>query len=807
VLLLNLALVSAAFAEPAARSDLLGDALPTGARARLGSSRLRHGGKVNVLLFSADGATLVSGSDDRTVCLWETATGKEKRRLTGHEGSITALAYTDAGRTLVSTGRGRVRLWDAANGEPRRAPAGQLALAPPLAVSADGRLVAVPTAHRLGDCTIRLRDLADGRLLHELEGHQGIVRTLAFSPNSRLLASGSEDETVRLWDAGAGKLLHKLAGHDNGIRLVVFAPDGKTLASVGDDETVRLWETDSGKQLQRIKTQPGWGHAIAFASDGRLAIGSAGGTIQIFASGSERNLIQWRGHPRMTCAVAWTPDGKTLASGGLDGRIRLWDPATGKEVRPAAGHQQAITHIGWSADGKSLATAGRDDTLRVWEAASGKEVRHQKGIAARGHLIALSPDGKMAAARRADGSIGAWLIASGAWDWQLPLLHETEGVVCLAFALDNQLVTAHHDGTIRLWNKAQEVRRFDGHSGIARRLCVSADGRFLVSHSAPQQLQLWDMATGKLLRSLADPPMLLWSLAMSPDGRVIAAGSGDFTIRLWETATGQPRGTLAGHRLEARALVFARDGRLLFSGGGDRTLRVWEMATGRERGHFDTPSPVNALALSADGRSVAAAGDDGTALVWDLALLPQQAKLPLEDLADNDLKTLWDDLADADAVKAHQAQRGLAIHRKQALAFLKAHLQRIAPVDDKSLDRLLNDLDSDTFSQRERATRELAELGELAEPALRKARVSERSPEVRRRVRRLLDQLEKARQPGAPPTPQLLRTIRAVEVLERLGNAEALALLADLSKGAAEARLTREAKDALQRLRPQPVGK
>jgi WD40 repeat protein len=815
-LLLEGAMLSAIGAEPAARTDSQGDPLPAGVRLRLGSGRLRHGGKVNALLFSANGAALLSAGDEETVYVWDTATGKEQRRLTGHQGSIAALAFTDAGRTLLATERGRVRLWDAGSGEPRQPPAGKVGLTTPLAMSSDGRLLALPSLRRTSIGTIELRDAASGRALHQLEGHQGGVHTLAFSPDARLLASGSSDETIRLWDTADGKERGKLVGHDNGIRLVVFAPDGKTLASISDDQTVRLWEVPTGKALHHIKTPPGWGCAAAFSMDGRLAIGSVGGFLQVFESGSGRRVKQWRAHPRMTCTVAWAPDGKTLASGGLDGRIRLWDPATGKELLATPGHQQAVTHVGWSADGKSLATAGRDDTLRVWDAADGKEQRQQANLAARGHLLAFSLGGEIAAARQSDGRIGGCSLASGEWIWQLPALPETEAVVCLTFADDGKLVTGHRDGTLRLWTKpppalpmarVEEVRRFEGHNGIARRLHVSADGRFLVSYSTPKQLQLWDVKTGKLLRSLAEPPELLWSLAVSPDGRIVAAGGGEFTIRLWETTTGQPRGALIGHRLEARALAFTRDSRLLLTGGGDRTLRVWQTGTDRERGHFDTPSPINALVLSPDERAAAAANEDGTALVWDLALLPRQPKRPLEDLAGADLNRLWSDLAGTDAVKAHQAQCELALHRVQAIAFLKQQLRKIVPPDDKRLQALLTELDSDYFVKRERASRELAELGDLAEPALRQALDKPLSAEVQRRIKDLLEQLEKARQPGAAPIPQQLRDSRAVEVLERLGNTEAQALLAELAEGYRQARLTQEAREALRRMRRPPARK
>jgi hypothetical protein len=269
-------------------------------------------------------------------------------------------------------------------------------------------------------------------------------------------------------------------------------------------------------------------------------------------------------------------------------------------------------------------------------------------------------------------------------------------------------------------------------------------------------------------------------------------------IRLWNVATGQEAGILADQNwligfAGVASLVFSPDGRLLARIGKDGALELWEVLTGKLRRRFrGHQGGIGPFIFSPDGKTLLSGSKDTTVLIWDVAR--QHEKRPGR-LSETALRDLWRDLAAGDAEKADQVIGTLTAMAEQSLPFLERHLQPAKIAEEERLTRLIADLDSEEFTVRQRAARELERLGEQAETALRQALKKSPSLEARRRMEALLDQLR-----GPPPTVDQLRALRAIEVLERIDSPEARHLLEKLSRGAAEDRLTREANRSLERL-------
>ena len=368
------------------KTDLFGDPLPAGAIARLGTNRLRHAAQVNSVVFSPDSKLLASGSHDKTVRLWEVATGKELRRLEGHQGAILALALSPDGKVLASGGEDRTtRLWDMATGkEVRRL---QTSIVHSIAFSPDGKTVASAG----GD--LELWKVATGQKLFQLKGHEGWVDAVTFLPDGKALASGGGDKTIRIWDIGTGRTIGQLQGHQDVVESIAVSPDGKTLASTGSDNTVRLWDVGTGRELRQLQGPESRGTSVTFSSNGKIVAATELQMVRLWEVATGKPLRKLRSPlPMLHMSGAWSPDRKIFASGGTDGIICLWNLTTGQLMPPFLGTQGQVGAVAFSPDAKTIASAG-STAVTVWKATTGEPLHRIKGSSGQ-FFATFAPDGR-----------------------------------------------------------------------------------------------------------------------------------------------------------------------------------------------------------------------------------------------------------------------------------------------------------------------------------------------------------------------------------------------------------------------------
>ncbi|MBC1191449.1 protein kinase [Microcystis aeruginosa BLCCF108] len=257
-----------------------------------------------------------------------------------------------------------------------------------------------------------ISDLSSLRFLDKtLTGHSNVVWSVAYSPDGRYLASGSDDDTLTIWEVATGKQLRTLTGHSNMVWSVAYSPDGRYLASGSDDDTLTIWEVATGKQLRTLTGHSNMVWSVAYSPDGRyLASGSDDDTLTIWEVATGKQLRTLTGHSNMVWSVAYSPDGRYLASGSDDDTLTIWEVATGKQLRTLTGHSLFVMSVVYSPDGRYLASGNDDKTIKIWEVATGKQLRTLTGHSDWVRSVVYSPDGRYLASGSGDNTIKIWRV-------------------------------------------------------------------------------------------------------------------------------------------------------------------------------------------------------------------------------------------------------------------------------------------------------------------------------------------------------------------------------------------------------------
>ncbi|ETO07442.1 hypothetical protein RFI_29950, partial [Reticulomyxa filosa] len=591
-----------------------------------------HSGAIRKVQFSPDGTKIVSCSTDKTIRLWDIASGKEIKKLEGHLHWVLGVQFSPDGSKLVSCSSDKtVRIWDVESGRELEILKGHSDLVLGAQFSPDGSSVVSCS----NDKTIRIWDVGSGIETKTLQGHLSVVNEALFSPDVR---------SVRIWDATTGQELQKLEGHSEGVNGVHISFDGSKVVSCSDDKIIIIWDIVSGRGIQKLEGHIDLVRSVQFSPDGSKVLSCSNDkTIRVWDVMSGREIQELEGHSNYVRGAQFSRDGFKIVSCSDDQTIRLWDVMQAGKTQNLRGHSNAVNSVCFSPDGSKIVSSSSDKTVRIWDVESGRELQKCEGHSRDVVEAQFSPDNSQVVSCSHDKTIRIWDAKTGK---ELKLLTGHSNWVLGAQFSPNgsKILSCSIDATIRLWDvhSGLELQSIQAHIRGIFKIRFSPDGSQIVSCSTDKTIRIrdavhWDQYTSIHLDGVV-------TVQFSQDCSKIVAGVNDSTIRIFDIATITETKKLQAHLGTVRAAQFSQDGSKVLSCSGDRTIRIWDLATEKTiqclYGHSDG---INATQFSPDGTKIISCSDDKTIRLWDYksAIQKQNSTGNEESLSVGQVKCIW----------------------------------------------------------------------------------------------------------------------------------------------------------------------
>ncbi len=378
-------------------------------------------------------------------------------------------------------------------------------------------------------------------------GHEHDVRSVAVTPDNRLVVSGS-GRSVYLWDLVNGKKVAALIGHEDDVSCVIVSPDGRRVLSSSWDKTVRVWDIESGRSVATLTGHEGWISSVAITPNGLQAVTASHDlTVRVWDLESGESIRIMTGHEAPVMSVAVTPDGRWVVSAdaeeGIGGVIRVWDIDSGRTVLTLTGHENGVSSVAITPDGSRVVSASWDDTVRIWELESGEWLATLHGHTDWVESVSVTSDGRYVVSASDDRTVRVWDLET--FRSEATLVGHEHTVVSVVVTSDGQrVISASGDDTVRIWDPATRISsnsenqelagRSKRNKGAVLSVVVTPDGRRMLSVSTHGPVRMWDLVTGKIIANLRNHEMRVGSISVTSDGRFAVLALYNGKVQLWD---------------------------------------------------------------------------------------------------------------------------------------------------------------------------------------------------------------------------------------------------------------------------------
>lgn len=584
-----------------------------------------HAGAIWTVDVNRDWTHALSGSDDKTMKLWDINTGECVRTFTGHSNTVRCVRFGhDESYVVSGSWDNTIRVWRTSSGECLQTLEGHTDAVNALDVSADGEYILSGS----NDRTLKLWERVRGSCARVFRGHTSRVTAACLTPDNRYVVSGSDDKTVRVWDRETGTCVGIPATHEGSINSICLDPRLRAL-SASTDRTLKMWNIptspSSSQSAESPKTLVGDRNAVtavAMTKDGRFAVaGSWDKTVKLWSLLGDRGrcLRSFEGHEAGVTSVQVSPGGDYAISGGSDASLRLWSlapkyryeapfavarpPSSETAMTTDEAYHLALAKARQAFDEDAPSTAMNQ--LREARREPGYERDPEALLLWQGLYLRLRPT------RLRDA-------------WHAAVINEkpVESMSISLSAQAQRVLSGNIDNTACLWDieKGKLVHVLTGHGDPVTSVCLSTNGHYALTGSWDRTVRLWDARTAKCLRVFSGHRKPVMSVCLSSDGRFALSGSWDNTVRLWDTASGRSLGTLTGHERQVNAVCL--DGRNLYalSGGIEGDIRLWSLEDGSCIRTLQQGEMVHAVEFSQIGFRAFSADAGNCVIEWDLIL-------------------------------------------------------------------------------------------------------------------------------------------------------------------------------------------